>query len=69
MTVKEQVFHDRVNLVCLVRRLDKSVNEADGVTVQDAGDPMAQIGESATGGSLVQRDTGTVSQENSTYSL
>jgi SNARE protein 1 len=29
MTVKEQVVHDRVNLVRLVRRLDKSVNEAD----------------------------------------
>ena len=28
MTVKEQVVHDRVNLVRLVRRLDKSVNEA-----------------------------------------
>ena len=29
MTVKEQVVHDRVNLVRLMRRLDKSVNEAD----------------------------------------
>ncbi|KAI9437610.1 hypothetical protein H4582DRAFT_1815361 [Lactarius indigo] len=29
MTVKEQVVHDRVNLVRLVRRLDKSVHEAD----------------------------------------
>ncbi|KAH9019087.1 hypothetical protein EDB85DRAFT_1873377 [Lactarius pseudohatsudake] len=29
MTVKEQVVHDRVNLVRLVRRLDKSVNETD----------------------------------------
>jgi hypothetical protein len=29
MTVKEQIVHDRVNLVRLMRRLDKSVNEAD----------------------------------------
>ena len=29
MTVQEQVVHDRVNLVRLVRRLDKSVNEAN----------------------------------------
>ena len=29
MTAKEQVVHDRVNLVRLMRRLDKSVNEAD----------------------------------------
>lgn len=29
MTAKEQVIHDRVNLVRLVGRLDKSVNEAD----------------------------------------
>jgi hypothetical protein len=29
MTVKRQVVHDRVNLVRLVWRLDKSVNEAD----------------------------------------
>ncbi|KAI9444086.1 hypothetical protein H4582DRAFT_1057837 [Lactarius indigo] len=29
MTVNEQVIHDRVNLVRLVRRLDKSVNESD----------------------------------------
>jgi len=29
MTVKEEVVHDRVNLVRLMRRLDKSVNEAD----------------------------------------
>lgn len=29
MTVKDQIVHDRVNLVRLMRRLDKSVNEAD----------------------------------------
>ena len=29
MTVKEQIVHDRVNLVRLMRRLDKSVNEDD----------------------------------------
>ena len=32
MSVKEQVVHDRVNLVRLVRRLDKSVNEDDWAT-------------------------------------
>ena len=29
MTVKEQIVHDRVNLVRLMRRLDKSANEGD----------------------------------------
>ena len=29
MNTPEQILHDRVNLVRLVRRLDKSVNESD----------------------------------------
>lgn len=29
MNTPEQILHDRVNLVRLVRRLDKSINEAD----------------------------------------
>jgi hypothetical protein len=29
MNTPEQILHDRVNLICLVRRLDKSVNGFD----------------------------------------
>ena len=32
MNSPEQILHDRVNLVRLVRRLDKSINESDWVS-------------------------------------
>jgi len=54
MTVKEQVVHDRVNLVRLVRRLDKSVNEADWGTGRSWTQWLKS--EIDTGGSLVLRD-------------
>ncbi len=34
MNTSEQILHDRVNLVRLVRRLDKSVNEFNWVSEQ-----------------------------------
>ncbi len=68
MTVKEQVVHDRVNLVRLVRRLDKSVNEADWGTGRSwtqwlKSERVLQVGP------LFCETPTLASQENSTYGL
>ena len=49
MTTPDQILHDRVNLVRLVRRLDKSVNESDwdsekGTTLWLRSEGLLQVG-------------------------
>jgi hypothetical protein len=49
MNTPEQILHDRVNLVRLVRRLDKSINESDwgcekSMTLWLRAEGMLQVG-------------------------